>query len=78
MAGTEIMVPSYRRALPNFATRSNYGSHTMCKTWGYWQYKRGRPLPLLMEAFGHATQQQTLAYLCIQVQEVADLYDLEL
>ncbi len=34
----------------------NYGSHTLRKTWGYWQYKRGIPLPLLMVAFGHASQ----------------------
>ncbi len=58
--------------------QGNYGSHTMRKTWGFWQYKRGKPLPLLMEAFGHATQQQTLGYLCLQAQEVAELYDLEL
>jgi integrase len=58
--------------------KGNYGSHTMRKTWGWWQYKRGKPVPLLMEAFGHATQQQTLEYLCIQAEDVAELYDLEL
>jgi integrase len=58
--------------------RGNYGSHTMRKTWGWWQYKRGKPVPLLMEAYGHATQKQTLDYLCIQAEEVAELYDLEL
>lgn len=58
--------------------KGNYGSHTLRKTWGYWQYKRGIPLPLLMEAFGHATQQQTLAYLCIQPREVKAIFDLEL
>ena len=25
--------------------KGNYGSHTMRKTWGWWQYKQGRPLP---------------------------------
>jgi integrase len=58
--------------------RGNYGSHTMRKTWGWWQYRRGRPVPLLMEAYGHATQKQTLDYLCIQAAEVAELYDLAL
>ena len=42
----------------------------MRKTWN--------PLPLLMEAFGHATQQQTLNYLCIQADEIKKIYDLEL
>jgi integrase len=56
----------------------NYGSHTLRKTWGFWQYKRGTPLPLLMEAFGHQTQRQTLAYLGIQPQDVAQIFEMEL
>jgi hypothetical protein len=31
-----------------------------------------------MEAFGHATQQQTLVYLGIQSNEIAAIYTLEL
>jgi integrase len=59
--------------------KGNYGSHTLRKTWGYWQrIDRGTAIPLLMEAFGHATQQQTLAYLGIQADEVAQIYELEL
>ena len=45
----------------------------------YWQrLERGTAIPLLMEAFGHATQQQTLAYLGIQSNEIAAIYELEL
>ncbi len=59
--------------------KGNYGSHTLRKTWGYWQrMERGTAIPLLMEAFGHATQQQTLAYLGIQSNEIAAIYELEL
>jgi integrase len=59
--------------------RGSYGSHTLRKTWGYWQrLERGTAVPLLMEAFGHATQQQTLAYLGIQAEEIAQIYELEL
>lgn len=59
--------------------KGNYGSHTLRKTWGYWQRtERGTAIPLLMEAFGHATQRQTLAYLGIQSDEVARIYELEL
>lgn len=57
----------------------HYGSHTLRKTWGYWQrMERNTPIPLLMEAFGHTTQQQTLQYLGIQSEEIAAIYDLEL
>jgi integrase len=59
--------------------RGNYGSHTLRKTWGYWQrQERHTPIPLLMEAFHHATQRQTLAYLGITTDEIAAIYDLEL
>lgn len=57
--------------------KGKYGSHSLRKTWGYWQrLERGTAIPLLMEAFGHATQQQTLAYLGIQAEEIAQIYEL--
>lgn len=52
-----------------------YGSHTMRKTWGYHQRKSNdAPLPLLMTAFGHRTEAQTLEYLFIQERELRDLF----
>ena len=60
--------------------KGNYGSHTLRKTWGYHQLRQNKVtkphmvLPLLMEAYGHTSQQQTLDYLCIQSNEVADLF----
>lgn len=59
--------------------RGNYGSHTLRKTWGYHQLRINNvPIPLLMEAYGHSTQKQTLEYLCIEADEVRELYALEL
>lgn len=59
--------------------RGNYGTHTMRKTWGYHQrITNERPLPLLMTAFGHKSQAQTLEYLCIQDEEIDELYGMEL
>ncbi len=59
--------------------KGNYGTHSMRKTWGYHQrIQKDRPIPLLMAAYGHTTQAQTLEYLCIQEDEIKDLYDLEL
>ncbi len=55
--------------------QENIGSHTLRKTWGYHQRIRGRaPIPVLMMAFGHTSQKQTLEYLCIQSDEVHALY----
>ena len=76
---TVPVVSSYvKRWCQEAGLKGNFGSHTLRKTWGYWQYKAGAPIPLLMEAFGHSTQQQTLAYLCIQDKEVRALYEMEL
>ena len=53
----------------------NYASHTLRKTWGYWQrVGNDTPVPLLMVAYGHSTQAQTLSYLCIQNEEIASVY----
>jgi len=63
----------------NAGLRGNYGSHSLRKTWGYQQrIQNNAPLPLLMEAYGHSTQRQTLDYLGIQAEEISDLYTLAL
>ena len=55
--------------------KGNYGSHTLRKTWGYMQRKKqNTPVPLLMRAYGHASQRQTLEYLCIQEAEIDSIY----
>ena len=53
----------------------NFGSHTLRKTWGYHQRTgNAAPIPLLMTAFGHKSQAQTLDYLHIQESEITELY----
>ncbi|WCN09974.1 tyrosine-type recombinase/integrase [Marinomonas mediterranea] len=53
----------------------NYGSHTLRKTWGYHQRIQNKAsVAILMRAFGHATEAQTLDYLCILPDEIRDLY----
>ena len=55
--------------------RGNYGSHTLRKTFGYHQRKTfGKPLSLLTRAYGHSSEWQTLEYLCIQPEELDELY----
>lgn len=53
----------------------HFGSHTLRKSWGYFQRTTNdAPLPLLMRAFSHTTEAQTLVYLGIQEEEIRDLY----
>lgn len=59
--------------------RGNYGSHTLRKTWGYQQRVRfGVDLPTLMVCFNHGSQRQTLDYLCIQPEEIRDVFKNEI
>jgi len=58
--------------------KGNYGSQSMRKTWGYWQRQNGADILNLVEAFGHATPRQTMAYLGLQPENVMKLYDLNL
>jgi len=59
--------------------KGNYGSHTLRKTWGYHQRVTFKTdLPTLMECFNHSTQKQTLAYLCVQPEEIKNVYENEL
>lgn len=70
------MVKEWARAI---GLEGNYASHSLRKTWGYHQrvyFKTS--LPVLMEAFGHAHQRQTLDYLCIQPREIRRVYQNEI
>lgn len=75
----QLSVPTVNRLVKQWCSdvglKGNYGSHTLRKTWGYHQRVTfNTELPLLTDAFGHATQKQTLHYLCIQPEERKALY----
>lgn len=78
-----LTVPSVHKLVKTWCgeinLKGNYGSHTLRKTWGYHQRVTfGVDLPRLMVCFNHSTQRQTLDYLCIQPQEIKDVYENEL
>ncbi len=53
----------------------NFGSHTLRKTWGYHQrIQNSASIALLMRAFGHRSEAQTLDYLCISSDEIKRLF----
>jgi integrase len=59
--------------------KGNYGGHSLRKTFGYHQRVTFKTdLPTLMEIFNHSTQKQTLAYLCVQPDEIRNVYENEL
>ncbi len=78
-----LTVPTVNRLVKSWCRainlQGNYGSHTLRKTWGYHQRVTfGVDLPRLVHCFNHSTQRQTLEYLCIQPEEIQDVYANEL
>ena len=56
--------------------KGNYGAHTLRKTWGYHQRVTFKvDIPTLMVCFNHSSQKQTLDYLCIQPEEIRNVYE---
>ena len=55
--------------------KGRYGSHTLRKTFGYQMRVQHKvSIPVLMTIFNHSTQRQTLDYLCVQPDEVREVY----
>lgn len=46
----------------------------MRKTWGYWAYKSGISLALIMEALNHSSIKQSRKYLGITQDDLDDFY----
>ncbi len=74
-----LTVPSVNRLVKQWCKAinlpGNYGSHTLRKTWGFHQRSTfGRGVAELMVCFNHSSERQTLAYLCVQPEEIKSIY----
>lgn len=49
-------------------------THSMRKTWGYWAYKSGVNIALIMEALNHSSIANTRKYLGITQEDLNDVY----
>lgn len=55
--------------------QGRYGSHSLRKTFGYhMRVQHSVSIPVLMTIFNHNTQKQTLDYLCVQPDELKEVY----
>lgn len=61
-----------RAGLGNVYT--SIGAHSMRKTFGYFAYESGVDITLLMRVLNHSSQRETLRYIGIEAEEVADVY----
>lgn len=56
--------------------KENVGCHSLRKTFGYHSWKKGVPLPVLMELYNHSNQSVTKLYLGISQDDLDDVYRL--
>ena len=77
--GTVIGVPAVNLKIIRWCAairlKGNFGSHTLRKTFGYHKRLAGVDIPTHMVCFNHSNQKQTLDYLCIQPDEIKNVYE---
>lgn len=54
--------------------KDNLGSHSLRKSFGYHQRLAGTSIPILMQAFNHSSQFQTLSCLGIEEEELTEAF----
>jgi integrase len=70
--GVNYLVKKWTR---NINLKGRFGSHTLRKTFGYHMRVQNKvSIPILMTIFNHNTQKQTLDYLCVQPDELKEVY----
>lgn len=56
--------------------QEHIGCHSLRKTFGYHSWKKGVPIPVLMELYNHSNQSITKLYLGISQDDIDDVYRL--
>jgi integrase len=56
--------------------QEHIGCHSLRKTFGYHSWKKGVPIPVLMELYNHSNQATTKLYLGISQDDIDDVYRL--
>lgn len=54
--------------------KEHIGCHSLRKTFGYHSWKKGVPIPMLMELYNHSNQSITKLYLGINQDDIDDVY----
>lgn len=52
----------------------NFGTHSLRKTWGYFAYQKTKNIALIMKAYNHDSEEDTLKYIGIVQKDKDDLY----
>lgn len=63
-----------KEAAAALGIKEKIGCHSLRKTFGYHSWKKGVPLPVLMELYNHSNQAITKLYLGISQDDIDDVY----
>ncbi|MEK7991243.1 MAG: tyrosine-type recombinase/integrase, partial [Thiotrichaceae bacterium] len=75
-----LTIPAFSKLVKKwceFAGETGHSAHDLRRTWAYFQWKNKTPVALIQKALGHATEQQTLEYICVQSDDVNQILGLE-
>lgn len=53
---------------------TSFGAHSLRKTFGYFAYESGVEIPLIMRVLNHSSQRETLRYIGVEADDIADVY----
>src|SRR5690625_4258413 len=62
------------KAAEDAGIRKPFGTHSLRKTAGFFAYKNGTDLSILMRLFNHSSQRETLRYIGIEQEDVDEAY----
>ena len=62
------------KAFKQAGIKENCGSHTMRKTFGYWNYKQYKDVAMLQKILNHSAPSVTLRYIGIEQEEINKVY----
>lgn len=63
------------KAFKQAGIEENCGSHTMRKTFGYWNYKKYKDVAKLQKVLNHSAPSVTLRYIGIEQDEINKMYE---
>ncbi|MBO0602711.1 tyrosine-type recombinase/integrase [Sporosarcina sp. E16_3] len=54
---------------------TSFGAHSLRKTFGYFAYNSGADITLLMRILNHSSARETLRYIGVEADDIADVYN---
>ncbi len=64
-----------KKAVNELSLQGNVSCHSLRKTFGYWAWKSGVQVPVIMDIYNHSSFDITKRYLCISQEDKDDVFN---